>query len=183
MNKPKARKNDIVIQKVKNETLVYDLKVNKAHCLNETSALIWEMCDGTRGFEEIANKMSLATNSSVSEELVMFACAELQAGNLIEKHDRISASFSGMSRREVIRKVGISSAIALPIIATLAAPSALNAQSCRATGNPGGFFDCIGTGTNCVPFSPTLTICDNTQCCSGKCAQDPANPIGNCAAS
>ena len=39
MNKcPKIRTENTVIQEMKDETLVYDLKTNKAVCLNEMSA-------------------------------------------------------------------------------------------------------------------------------------------------
>ncbi|HZH35571.1 MAG TPA: hypothetical protein VEX64_12070 [Pyrinomonadaceae bacterium] len=39
-NIPKARENDLVVQELKDEVLIYDLKINKAYCLNETSAAI-----------------------------------------------------------------------------------------------------------------------------------------------
>jgi hypothetical protein len=39
-NNPKNRKNDIVIQELKDEILIYDLTTNKAYCLNETSAAV-----------------------------------------------------------------------------------------------------------------------------------------------
>lgn len=34
--------------------LVYDLNTNKAASLNETSALIWQSCDGSKTVAEIA---------------------------------------------------------------------------------------------------------------------------------
>ncbi len=43
---PLARKNELIIQELPEELLVYDLARHKAHCLNKTSAFIWKHCDG-----------------------------------------------------------------------------------------------------------------------------------------
>jgi len=45
---PQARSEDLVIQDIGDEVLVYDLTRHKAHCLNRTAALVWRKCDGTR---------------------------------------------------------------------------------------------------------------------------------------
>jgi hypothetical protein len=37
---PVCRQNSLVVQELAGEILIYDLKANKAVCLNETSALI-----------------------------------------------------------------------------------------------------------------------------------------------
>ena len=37
---PVARKEGLVIQETSNEVLVYDLTINKAFCLNQTSAIV-----------------------------------------------------------------------------------------------------------------------------------------------
>ena len=39
---PTARKNDLVIQELPDELLIYDLSRNKALCLNQTAKLIVE---------------------------------------------------------------------------------------------------------------------------------------------
>jgi hypothetical protein len=43
---PISRQNNIVTQEVESELLIYDLVENKAFCLNETSAFVWQNCDG-----------------------------------------------------------------------------------------------------------------------------------------
>ena len=60
---PKARSSELVIQTVGNETLVYDLNSNEAHCLNETAALVWSKCNGQLSIDDIsksfgANRMT-----------------------------------------------------------------------------------------------------------------------------
>jgi len=39
---PRARKDGLVIKELVNETLVYDLERDEAHCLNQTAALVWK---------------------------------------------------------------------------------------------------------------------------------------------
>jgi hypothetical protein len=46
IHKPEARKDGLVIQDLPEEILVYDLNTNKAHCLNQTAAYVWQACDG-----------------------------------------------------------------------------------------------------------------------------------------
>ena len=39
---PRAHTDGLVIKELPNETLVYDLKTDEAHCLNQTAALVWK---------------------------------------------------------------------------------------------------------------------------------------------
>ena len=43
---PRARKEGLVVQDMPDELLVYDVDRHKAHCLNQTAALVWKRCDG-----------------------------------------------------------------------------------------------------------------------------------------
>ena len=38
---PMRRETDILIEELPTETLVYDTKRHKVHCLNKTAALLW----------------------------------------------------------------------------------------------------------------------------------------------
>ena len=127
MKNPTTRKNDIVVQEVSGETLIYDLKSNKAYCLNETSALIWQLCDGKRTASEISDEMSIRVKAQISEDFVWIALDQLNKDGLLE--GEISDRFVGLSRREVIRKTGFASVVVLPLVSSLVAPNAANAQS------------------------------------------------------
>lgn len=37
---------ELVVQEFEKEVLIYDLNNHKAYTLNETSSLVWRMCDG-----------------------------------------------------------------------------------------------------------------------------------------
>ena len=148
---PLSRKENIVVQQVTGEVLIYDLKTNKAFCLNETSALVWESCDGKTRVPEIASKISKKLKKPVSEDLIRLALGQLNRDHLLENADGLGNQFAGLSRREVIRRVGFASAIALPSISSLVAPEAVTAQS----------------GSACFAL---LASCANAgECCSGAC--------------
>ena len=51
---PRARQDELVVEELPDETLVYDLKRHEAHCLNRTSALAWRRCDGRTTVAEVA---------------------------------------------------------------------------------------------------------------------------------
>jgi len=162
MNKPLARKDNIVIQKLKGETLIYDLKENRAFCLNETSTLVWELCNGTRTVAEISAELRRRLKAQVSSEIADLAIHQLSNDNLLE--DGAADYFSGVSRREAIRKVGFASVITLPMISSLVAPNALNAQSGGTPSPP-----------VCNPFlSACGPCCPGTTCVSGRCCQPGA---------
>jgi hypothetical protein len=57
MNKlPIARNADIVVQTLGKEVLIYDLNTHKAYNLNETSAIVYQACDGKTLFDELREK-------------------------------------------------------------------------------------------------------------------------------
>jgi hypothetical protein len=129
---PVARKEGMVIQEMPTEVLVYDLDTNKAHCLNQTAAAIWKSCDGTNTVTDISRLLAQTTGNPVQEEMIWLAIDQLNEKNLLETP--IAPKFSGQTRREVIKKVGLAAVIALPLISSLAAPKAANAGSVCNTG-------------------------------------------------
>ena len=153
---PVARKSGLVVQEVPDEVLVYDLESNKAHCLNQSAALIWRSCDGKNSVSEIAKVVERQAGGKVTEDFVWLAIDQLSQNNLLEQ--QIASGFEGTSRREVIKKIGLASMIAIPVIASLVAPqSAMAASSCNCV-SPG---DCI-TQTGC----PSTVNCNTNGLCA-----------------
>lgn len=126
--KPISRKENIVVQELENEVLIYDLNSNKAFCLNETSALVFQLCNGTRSVAEISDSMSIKMKTLVSEGIVWLAIEELRREKLISFE--VKGVFAGMSRREMVRKVGLASMVTLPVVMSVIAPTAVTAASC-----------------------------------------------------
>jgi hypothetical protein len=135
---PKARTENLVIQQVADETLVYDLITNKAHCLNETAGFVWNRCTGDRSINEIAKAVEIQFGQAVDEDFVRLALDQLENESLLT--DKSLGGVVMPNRREAIRRIGLASAIAIPIVSSLLAPSkALGSVSCACV-SPG---DCI----------------------------------------
>ena len=128
---PIARKNGLVLQEMPDELLVYDLDTNKAHCLNQTSAFVWKACNGKNTVSDISSLYGNYAGDSVPEDLVWLAIDQLSQNNLLE--NKIASKLNGQTRRELIKKIGLASVIALPLVASLAAPTSVYAVvSCGA---------------------------------------------------
>jgi hypothetical protein len=149
---PLARTNGLVVQEVPNEVLVFDMETNEAHCLNETAAMVWKYCDGKTSVPKIAEILGEGKDS-VSDDLIWLAIDQLNEHKLLEKE--VETKFAGQSRREVLRKIGLASMIALPIIASMAAPRSVLAATSCACAVP---LDCTTQGPGCG------TTCNGTGC-------------------
>ena len=181
---PFSRKDNLVIQELDKEVLIYDLSGNKAYCLNQTSALVWQACDGKKSVAEISNFVSKELNSPANEDLVWFAIEQLKKEKLIDNAEDLPNHFAGMSRREAVKKVGLGSLIALPIVASLIAPLAIQAQTQNC-------LTCVkfNQGDTCSAFCSNLmgTCYENAGCGGGQstggvtCFQCSApSPAGVC---
>ena len=152
---PIARSSGLVIQEVPDEVLVYDVDNDKAHCLNQTAAVIWKSCDGRNSVTDIARILGAKTGKTVTDDLVWLAIDQFNENNLLEK--QVEARFAGQSRRDAIKKIGMAAMIALPIVASLAAPrNAMAAVSCV-----------CGNDADCLAQSGCPVTCDTIT--SGLC--------------
>jgi hypothetical protein len=124
-NLPAPRSENIVVQELGGEILIYDLKSNKAFCLNETSAIVYRAC-GENGAESLEK---LKRENKFSDDLVRLALDDLQKNGLLAGDAEFAANFGGVSRRQMIKRVAAVSAIALPLVSTLVAPRAAHAAS------------------------------------------------------
>lgn len=159
-NFPLSRQHGIVVQNLNGEILIYDLQANQAFCLNETSALVWQMCDGTKNIADISRLVSEKLKQSVSNDLVWLSLDALKKNNLLDENQQIEIDFQGFSRREIIRRVGLASMIALPLISSLVAPSAnFAASNCRTV-----TMSCTSP-SQCCSNVPTCTTVAPRQCC------------------
>lgn len=159
---PKARTENIVVTELKDELLVYCLNTHKAFCLNKTAAAVYQTTDGKKSTSEIAETLSKDFKSPVTEEFVSFALEELKDKDLISFSGVNKISLNTQSRREIIRKIGLATVVALPVITMLVAPKAAHAQSCIADGD-----SCTPSGA--FPFTQD-GCCSGLVCCgNGVC--------------
>ena len=172
MNKlPVARTTEIVVQELGKEILIYDLNTHKAYNLNETSSTVYKACDGKTTFDELRVK------AKFTDDIIFLALDELKKENLLDKDKSYNSPFVGISRREAIRRVGLASMIALPVISSLIAPTAAMAQSGTsqedaATPTPVPCVSYMGscsTSSQCCSDAPNCnpTVSSGSFCCRG----------------
>ena len=51
---PETARDEVLIEALGDELVVYDLVRHRAHCLNKSAALVWRHCDGKTTIAELA---------------------------------------------------------------------------------------------------------------------------------
>lgn len=119
---PLARSEQLIIEELEDEVLVYDQSTDLAHCLSPTAARVWRACDGYTMTDALANKLGLddATVARTLEELE--SCSLFEAG---------TGPSAGSTRRELtIRMAKVGGVVAAtPLIYSIAAPTPALAAS------------------------------------------------------
>ena len=144
--KPRSRREGLIVQTLPDETLVYDLDRDLAHCLNQTASLVWNHCDGGSTTKQIARAVSSDLDHPIDERFVWLALDQLSRSHLLLNSP---PPMTGMSRRELMRVLAVSAVVAVPVVASIVAPTPAQA----ATG-------CQPNGTSCS---------SSIQCCGGFC--------------
>jgi hypothetical protein len=144
---PLARKDNLVVQEMPGELLVYDLERHKAHCLNRTAAAVWKHCDGRMAIADMTRLLESELQTPVETEIVFLALQQLDKFHLLQERLTIPDVGAGISRRALMRRIG-AAAILLPAIISVAVPTAVSAASCLPLG---------------------ATCASGTDCCSGCC--------------
>jgi hypothetical protein len=146
---PRMRAHGLIIDDLPDEVLVYDLDRQQAHCLNHTAALVWRGCDGNSSAPEIARRLKVELDAPFNEELVWLALEQLEKLHLLEHSISVPAQFTHLSRRQMIRTLGLAAAIAVPVVTSIVAPMPAQASTCRPPN---------------APCSPTIMCCSPLGC-------------------
>jgi hypothetical protein len=152
---PRLRTHNLVVNELPNETLIYDLDTNKAFCFNETARLVMNQCDGTSSVDEALNIINRQLNAQMSADMIWLVVSQLKDSNFIEKDYEIPIETNRVSRRKILHAAA-SLGIALPIITSLVAPKAVDAQS----------VSCVTSGTTCIFQNNSQSNCcsSNDRC-------------------
>jgi hypothetical protein len=151
VSNPLARHEDLVVEEVGDETLIYDHRSTYAHCLSQTAATIWRACDGQTSTE------ALGAQTGFDAETVTLALAELESNGLLEVAPQLS---NGSTRREFAVKTAKIGGVtaAAPLIYSVMAP--VPAAAATPTPNQCLFYS-SGDCDNCTK------ICGCCCCCEG----------------
>jgi hypothetical protein len=201
IQKPVARSEDLVIEQVEDEFLVYDAKNHRAHCLTSAAAKVWRACDGTKDVPALAESLALSVDD-VTRALEMLDGVELLENQGLQIVTNGNGNGNGLTRRELGRrsaKIGAAAAAA-PMLYSIAVPSPAAAAtptnkacalfstfSCGTSSGAGavaGCCCCCQAGGDCKVGGSTSTTngCTSVTCpfgggtgsCSSSC-----NPNGN----
>jgi Coenzyme PQQ synthesis protein D (PqqD) len=126
---PNSRRQNLLIQEVGAELVVYDQERHRVHRLNPTTAEVWRLCDGRTTIAEIVTLLKSNGKIPASESMVWLALGRLQKAHLLQDRLRMPARI-GISRREAMA-IGLGSAAAflLPGCQSVTAPTPQEAQA------------------------------------------------------
>jgi hypothetical protein len=112
---PAARTERLVVRDFGDEAVVYDLDTDQVTHLDAAAAAVWRLCDGTHDFDQLAETTGLP--------------ADQTAETLLRLDDAGLLAVRGLSRRDLLRRVG--TVVALVPLLSVAAASAAAASSSR----------------------------------------------------
>jgi hypothetical protein len=129
---PAARQDELVVETMADETLVYDLRRHRAHYLNPTAALVWRCCRERRTVTETVGRLADELGTPVAEPVVWMALDRLEQARLLAEPPAFPGGRARYGRRQVIRTLGLSAAAALllPLVDSIVSPVAAQAGSC-----------------------------------------------------
>ena len=112
--KPVARADELVVEEVGEELLVYDQTNDTAHSLGAAAARVWRACDGERSAKALSAELDLDADT------VARALEELDECNLLDNGQPLT----GMTRREASLKTAKlgAAAVSAPLIYSILAP-------------------------------------------------------------
>ena len=98
--RPLAREEDLIVEELGDELLVYDTKVDRGHSLSAVAARVWQACDGRTPVEGLCAQLDLDADE------VGRAVDELDGCNLLEGTPELSIDERSGRRPHPPRTVG-----------------------------------------------------------------------------
>jgi hypothetical protein len=161
---PLARREHLIIEELVDETLVYDLERDRAHCLNQSAALAWKYADGKTGLGEMAKQIERDLGTPITNQSVRYALDRLGKAHLLDV--RTTPLPAGLTRRKLMKRAGrAAAAISVPLVVSIVAPTAAQAQSTITPGN----CDAPYNGVCCTNHKTCRLFRGNWDCNGAPC--------------
>ena len=116
------------VETLEGELCLYDWQRMEVHNLNLTAATVWQLCDGQTSPAQMATQLKGDLTPEQAEELVWLTLKRLEKANLLQEAVVPPARRKGLTRREVLKGLGVTAAL-LPVIHSIVAPDPVEAQS------------------------------------------------------
>lgn len=191
---PRARREQLTVHELPDETLVYDRNRHKGHCLNSIAALVWKNCNGENSEEDLTRIIATRTGTPPAPELVRLAIEQLGRRNLLEEPPPSLPSSDRVSRRIALKKLALAGFV-LPLVMSIATKTAAQSMSGASSsssssnspnvnvnltvvqdGNSSHPAPCRNRGQSCVAAASGL----QGTCCSGLACKGVSQNAGVC---
>lgn len=148
------RRDDLIVQKVGEEVIVYDPASHRAHSLNRPAALVFEQLDGRTDLAGVARRVGRELGRPHQGDIVARAVSELAAADLLRPG-------AALPRRSMLR--GLAAGL-LPVVISITVPPAAAAASCVINGDPCtyGVDVCCDSCDTCTNFGSGPFSCQAT---------------------
>jgi hypothetical protein len=133
MTLPEARREGLTVRELVDETLVYDLERNQAHCLNRAAALVWRHCNGHTSIPRLAAILCENLGVPADDTLVLLALEQLGRRNLLRQAPRQQDEVERRWRRDALKKM-LGVLAAFPAIMTVTGRAAGAQASSKCAG-------------------------------------------------
>ncbi len=142
---PQARTAHLIVQTLDDEILLFDSVADRAHVLNQTSAVVWKLANGKRTVEQLSQLTARELHAQPDTDLIWLALTQLSKANLLEQPATVVPLTAQLNRREFLQKAAMA-AVIIPTVKTVSGPTVQQSVSCV---QPGG--SCQTTGDCCTP--------------------------------
>ena len=127
----RLQSDSLILEQLPNELMIYDREQNKAFCLNQTAAFVWNHADGKTNVVEMAKRLGEQLDKPVkeNEEVVWFAMEMLAKDGLLDSSTVLPLPIQELTRRKMLQRLGVG-AVALPVVTALfVSPAKAHASS------------------------------------------------------
>ena len=150
LKRSRFNRRPLIVKQMGAEWVLYDEPTSTAHCLHGVAAEIWTACEQETSGSDI--KLALRSDRpDLRDEDILATINEMLKLGILE--ESTSSEGVSVSRRDLVRKLGLTAAIAVPIaITSVLVPPAAAAASCGHLGSTcsGTKPCCPGIGLGCV---------------------------------
>ena len=182
---PLAKADDLVVEEIGDELLIYDKTTNRAHSLSATAARVWRACDGHK------NTSILRAELELDSDTLAQALYELRNSSLLQDDPEF-----GHTRREMVGKgATLGAAASVPFIYSVLGPVPMaaatptpaqclhyTARNCGSvsSGGCGSICGCCCCCTGCDTSNggTGCAICYPSSMCPASGSQCPSNSLG-----
>jgi hypothetical protein len=119
------RRTTTHVEALHGELCIYEWTTRTVHALNPAAAHVWEMCDGAPTVDQMTAALRQPDTAGAAA-IVRHALAQFHGAGLLEPGSLHDAG-PDLSRRALLRAIGITAAI--PVVTSMVAPAPLAAQS------------------------------------------------------